>query len=378
MRRTSLLRVSVAALLIAMLSAVSAFAQPSTQGTLGIADAVVTATTGADKSVTIQVSGTWSGTITFEASIAGTWTAIPVIRQSTYGLASTTTANDLFVVSNPGFSQIRAKMTAYTSGFATVAIKGGPAETIPGAALGASTNMWTTYAREDFTRPLLVLATTAAGAKTIAATGTNYVWGSPSGLITYREELVKSASSWIVAANKLDISADNTTDNEGVEIYLGDGIVTDATSWITTGVNGGCFTVNFTIALIAGTDQMLIGWRKHEAFQAGNVYTGYADWSVVGINNVDGSVFSLGEVAGGGTLSDDSGVNAANAGTYTLKSCISAARVPTAFLNGTPITMTNSGTAKTADIGMDPFITYLQAGGTIDANIRINWWEITR
>lgn len=376
MRHVHSFRVSLAALLIAALCCVPVFAQ--TVGSLGAAEATVTAPGSLEKSLTFQVSGTWSGVITFEASVAGTWTAVPAMRQSTFGLASTTTANDLFVIPNPGYSQVRARMSSYTSGAAVVAIKGGPAETVPGAAAGAFSNLWTTIAREEFTRPLLVLSTTAAGAKGVGAAGTNYVWGSPSGLVTYREELAKTTSSWIVADNKLDISADNTTDNEGVEIYLGDGIVTDASSWIITGKQGGCFTVNFTIALIAGTDQMLIGWRKHEAFQGGNVYTGYADWSIVGINNVDGSVFSLGEVAGGGTLSDDSGINATNASTHTLKSCISAARVPTAFLNGTPITMTNSGTAKTADIGMNPFITYLQAGGAVDANIRINWWEISR
>jgi hypothetical protein len=371
------IRVSLVALLITLLAVISVSAQPTTQGSLGAADAVVSAAVGVDPSTVIQVTGTWSGTITFEASIAGEWTAVPLVRQSTYGLAATTTSNDAFFLANVGYTQLRARMSAYTSGQARIAIKGGSAVVPPGSVAGAPANMWTTIAREDFSSPRLVLATTAAGAKTLAATGTNYVWGSPVGLITYREELVKSASSWIVADNKLDITADNTIISEGVEIYIGDGIVTDATSWITTGKHGGCFTVNYTIGLIAGTAQFVIGWRKHEAFQAGNVYTGYADWSVVGQNNADGSIFSLGEVAGGGTLSDDSGVNTANAGTYTLKSCISVTRVPTAFLNGNPITMTNSGVAKTADIGMNPFISYL-AAGTTDANIRINWWEITR
>lgn len=378
MRRTFIRRVSVAALLIAMLTAAPILAQPPTQGTLGVADAVVTATGTLDKSVVFQVSGTWSGTITFEASIAGAWTAIPVQRQSTYGLATTTTSNDVYVAPNPGYSQVRARMSAYTSGLAVVAIKGGPAETVPGAATGAATNMWTTIAREDFTRPLLVLSVTAAGAKALTDNATQYVWGSPSGLITYREEAAKTASSWIVAANKLDISADDTTNDEGVEILLGDGAVTDASAWITAGTNGGCFTVNFTIALIAGTDQFVIGWRKAEAFQDVAAYASYADWSVVGINNVDGSIFSLGEVAGGGTLSDDSGVNAANGGTYTLKSCISSTRVPTAFLNGNPITMTNSGTAKTSAIGMNPFISYLHSANAVDTAITINWWEISR
>ena len=233
--------------------------------------------------------------------------------------------------------------------------------------------------RESFIEPLMVFEQDFSP-KVLTDGATNYVLGSPLGLITYREELGKTASSWIISAtNKLDITADDTTDDEGVEVVLGDGLVTDASAWLTTGTTGGCFEVNFTVALIAGTDQFVIGWRQNEAFRSDNVYTGYADWSVVGINNVDGSVFSLGEVAGAGTISDDSGTNAANAGTYTLKSCINAStRVPTAYLDGTAITMTSSGTAKTAARKMNPFISYLQAGGAVDAGITVNWMAVTR
>lgn len=393
-------RLSVCILVAAVLAwPMAASAQVVVQSISTAGETVVYPFAGVPRSAVVQLSGTWTGTLTFEASVQpGTWTAVVLVRQSTSAISSTATANDTYMLSNPGYSAVRARASAWTSGTAVVAIQSGNGAPDPAIASAAgniltrtggtivptvSTDVFGTIstsgeflAREAFLQPHIVVEQDFT-AKVLTAASTMYVLGSPVGLITYREELAKTTSSWVVAANKLDITADNTTISEGVEIYLGDGLLTDASNWVQTGTTGGCFTVNFDIALIAGTAQFVIGWRNNGAFQAGNVYTGYANWSVVGINNVDGSVFSLGEVAGGGTLSDDSGVNAANGGTYTLKSCLSTTGVPTAFLNGNPITMTNSGVAKTTATGMNPFISYL-AAGTTDANIRINWFEVSR
>lgn len=229
-------------------------------------------------------------------------------------------------------------------------------------------------ARESFDQPHIVLEEDFT-AKVLTDGGINVVLGSPSGVVEFREELGKTASSWVEVDGLLNISADDTVNDEGVEIYLGDD--DDATSgWIVALTTGLCFNVNYTIALIAGTDQFVIGWRQNEAFQDVAAYQGYSDWSVVGQTNVDGSIFAQHEVAGGGTLSDDSGTNTTNASTHTLQSCIGTGGVPTASLDGTAITLTNGGTAHTTAIQMNPFISYLQAGGAVDANIRINYWEI--
>ena len=233
--------------------------------------------------------------------------------------------------------------------------------------------------RESFDQPYFIMQDDAT-AKSVTDAEVNVVIGSPVGVITFREEQTKTTSSWIVADGALDISAD-TTDNEGVEIVLG--WTTTNEGWIVAGTSGLCFTVNVTVADVSGTDQVVIGWRQNEAYDGAAVYTGYSDWSVVGITVNDGSIKSLGEVAGGGTLTDDSDVNLADAGTMTLKSCISAAGVPTAFYGtgsggvaSTAITMTNSGTAKTAGVQMNPFISYL-AAGTDGADVTINWLELS-
>jgi hypothetical protein len=239
----------------------------------------------------------------------------------------------------------------------------------------------TLHVRESFDEPLMVFEEDMT-AKVLTDAGINLVLGSPIGLITYREEQAKTASSWVQTAGYLAIAGDDTTDNEGVEIYLGDHGNT-AMGRIKAGTTGACFAASITITDISGTDQLVIGWRKNEDFAGDNIYSGYADWAVVGINNVDGSIFADHEIAGGaGALSDDSGVNAADGGTYLLKSCISAAGVHSAYYttNGSstyvPITMTNGATAQTAAIYMNPFISFLVAGTDGPTPI-INWIEIT-
>jgi hypothetical protein len=235
------------------------------------------------------------------------------------------------------------------------------------------------YVRESFDQGYFVMQDDATP-KSVTDNEINVVFGSPVGIITYHEEVSKTLSSWIIADGVLNIQGDNDADNEGVEIRLGWNVTTDG--WIVAGTSGACFTVNLTLGDISGTDQFLIGWVQNEAYNATNTYTGYSDWSLVGVNNVDGSIFSLSEVAGGGTLSDDSGVNMADGETRTLRSCITTAGVPTAeyTANGgttfTSITITNGVTAHTAGDQLLPMITFLTAG-TDGAEPRINWIQVS-
>lgn len=251
---------------------------------------------------------------------------------------------------------------------------------LDGTFTGEATFSGRLLARESFDQPHLVREEDFT-AKVVTDNGVMVVFGSPVGIIKYHEEVTKTASSWVEVDGLLNIQGDNDADNEGVEIYLGDED-DQATGWIVAGTTGLCFEVSITIGDISGTDQFLIGWRQNEAFNATNTYTSYSDWSVVGINNVDGSIFSLAEVEGGGTLSDDSGVNAADGDTRQLRSCILANGTRTAAYtaNGgttyTSITLVNGVTAHTAGDQMNPFITFLSAG-TDGAEPKINWFQIT-
>ncbi len=72
-------------------------------------------------SAAFNVSGTWTGTLTFEGTAdGGNWNTILVTKAIDGTTATTTTANGTFIVSNGGFLQIRARATAAVTGNATV------------------------------------------------------------------------------------------------------------------------------------------------------------------------------------------------------------------------------------------------------------------
>lgn len=84
----------------------------------------VTCTAGGEgsyASLTLQVQGITTATITWEATIDGTnWIAIQAIPLATGTAATTTTADGLFRVNVTGLVSFRARISAYTSGTITV------------------------------------------------------------------------------------------------------------------------------------------------------------------------------------------------------------------------------------------------------------------
>ncbi len=70
---------------------------------------------------TIQVAGTFVGTVTWEANIDQTnWIAVQATSLNDGTAATTATAPGLFRIQAFGLSQIRARVSAYTSGTITV------------------------------------------------------------------------------------------------------------------------------------------------------------------------------------------------------------------------------------------------------------------
>lgn len=227
-------------------------------------------------------------------------------------------------------------------------------------------------------------------AKTVTDAGINIIFGSPLGTLSMREELTKTASSWVVINGVLDISADDTTNDEGVEIVVGNGTAPTGHQFFEAQTQAACIAVSVDVADISGTDQVQIGFRQNEAYQDNAAYAGYTVWNTVGINASDGSIVSSQEVSEA-TDTDDSGVDFADGDTRALKVCVDHDGVPTAFysdayttsqtLQDVPawnaITMTNTGSAITSGLGMVPFISYM-AAGTDGAGVTINWVELTR
>jgi hypothetical protein len=71
--------------------------------------------------LTISVSGTWTGTLTFEGTNNdGIWTALPAQNVATSVVATTATANGLYTVTNVGVIKVRVRATAAITGSALI------------------------------------------------------------------------------------------------------------------------------------------------------------------------------------------------------------------------------------------------------------------
>jgi hypothetical protein len=68
-------------------------------------------------SCVIQLSGTFVATVTFEGTVDGTnWIAMQFIPLSTGTAATTATTTGLYAANVAGLTQVRARVSAYTSG----------------------------------------------------------------------------------------------------------------------------------------------------------------------------------------------------------------------------------------------------------------------
>ena len=87
--------------------------QAVTTATAGIGNAATFFFDGAPH-VTMQITGTFSATLTFEASVDGqTWAAVDALKVSDGTLVATTTAPGLFAFTNTGLAAVRAHRPAF-------------------------------------------------------------------------------------------------------------------------------------------------------------------------------------------------------------------------------------------------------------------------
>ncbi|GEM_PF-3356489 len=94
---------------------------------------------------TFQLTNTFTATVTFEAATRdGTWIAIPAVNVNTDARATTASATGIYQVSGSGFNQVRARVSAYTSGTVTVNAQcGGGSALISQAANAVQSGTWT-------------------------------------------------------------------------------------------------------------------------------------------------------------------------------------------------------------------------------------------
>lgn len=97
---------------------------PTTSGSIAAISQSVALTLTGQSSGTIQIGGTWVGTLQFEGTLDGTtWGSINATIASTNLPATTGTANGLYRLTPGGLQQFRVTATAWTSGTATILIR---------------------------------------------------------------------------------------------------------------------------------------------------------------------------------------------------------------------------------------------------------------
>lgn len=94
-------------------------------GTITAVQGTVVAPVQGFGAVAVQITGTWTGTLQFEATVDGsTWTAITGFDLAGSAGVSSTTANGLWVVNSGGLAKVRARASALASGTAVVSLEG--------------------------------------------------------------------------------------------------------------------------------------------------------------------------------------------------------------------------------------------------------------
>lgn len=94
------------------------------QGSVTAADETITMARTNGNGVAFQLTGTWTGTITFEASVDGTnFVAFNVTPSNSGTDVSTATANGAWSKANNGYAAFRARFSTATSGTPVITIR---------------------------------------------------------------------------------------------------------------------------------------------------------------------------------------------------------------------------------------------------------------
>lgn len=198
------------------------------------------------------------------------------------------------------------------------------------------------------------LNATGGGAATGNAGDENYL---TVGLETFEYHSLGAGQTILYpqkVATGLDIGMDQL-DNDGVEI--GCGIVANTPCARTVGTDAASFLrVKFSIADVSGTDDLAVGWRKAEDYQA-NV-DDYDEMAALNVISGDIKIETILNAAA--TVTTDTTQNWADAETHTLEVLVSAAGVVTYKIDGAAPTTTAAFTFDTGEV-IVPFIFFLNA-----------------
>ena len=77
----------------------------------------------------VQITGTWTGTITFECNVdQANWQTVSLTPSNSTITAVSATANGIWSLTNNAFSQVRCRISAAPTGSAVVTIKSLPSQ----------------------------------------------------------------------------------------------------------------------------------------------------------------------------------------------------------------------------------------------------------
>jgi hypothetical protein len=119
------------------------------------------------RSISVQVTGTWTGTLTFQCSVDGsTYVTFLGANATTGSTASSTTASGVFVFTNSGFASVRVTATAAMTGTAVITINQGQGSGGAGSSGGgdaSAANQTTTIGHVDGLETLITETNTLLG-----------------------------------------------------------------------------------------------------------------------------------------------------------------------------------------------------------------------
>jgi len=169
-----------------------------------------------------------------------------------------------------------------------------------------------------------------------------------------------------LAAGGWDIQNDAAND-EGLEFTQG--ITARCKHALVAQTDSGFFEVKIYITDVTGTDDLAVGWRLAEAYQAN--LDDYRDFYC--LNVISGSVFIESDIDGGGTDSDDTSIDTADTTAVTLKVVVASDGTVKSYVNGTEETEHQTEFTFTSADVIVPFVYFLHDSDVAENTYLMHW-----
>lgn len=207
-----------------------------------------------------------------------------------------------------------------------------------------------------------------AGGAAAGATGTTNVMTFPDNTFEYHIKGTQTILAPVIGATGLDISMDNT-DDDGVE--LTNGITARSRVAFVIGTSPAFYMkAKLKIHDVSGTDDLAVGFRKAEAYQA-NI-DDYNDMAA--LNVISGNITEETILNNGATVVTDTTLDWADDAEKTLEIYVSATGVVSMKVDGVAVPTFTTFTFDTGDTVV-PFLFFLNATDIADGTV-VESWEV--